>query len=140
MFCEFFVGVSGTPGDPRRGWGRCSPYSSRRCRQAEGKASWGLPLQQPQRQQEIGPPTSVLPPVQQLHLCGGWNWVPRILTHILPHLGCRGEKQLPRRTRKPHRCLFSFFCFWLHRVAGMWDLSFPSRNRTCAPCIGSTES
>ena len=30
-------------------------------------------------------------------------------------------------------CHINFFFF------GMWDLSFPTRDQTCAPCSGSTE-
>ena len=33
-------------------------------------------------------------------------------------------------------CLFSFF-FWLH---SMWDPNSPTRDWTCAPCSGRTES
>ena len=32
-----------------------------------------------------------------------------------------------------------FFFFFLAAPCGMWDLSFPTRDRTCAPCIGSEE-
>ena len=32
---------------------------------------------------------------------------------------------------------FSFSFFWPH---GMWDLVSPTRDQTCAPCIGSMES
>ena len=29
-----------------------------------------------------------------------------------------------------------FFMFWFLWPRGMWDLSFPTRDRTCTPCIG----
>ena len=32
------------------------------------------------------------------------------------------------------------FCFVLAMPRGMWDLGFPSRDQTHAPCIGSVES
>ena len=36
----------------------------------------------------------------------------------------------------------SLFCFFVFLTAprGMWGLSSPTRDRTCAPCIGSVES
>ena len=37
-------------------------------------------------------------------------------------------------------CRFFFFFFFLTTPCGMWDLSSLTRDRTCAPCIGSAES
>ena len=41
-----------------------------------------------------------------------------------------------------NRLSFSFlsFLFFFATPNRMWDLTFPSRDRTCAPCSGSTES
>ena len=37
-------------------------------------------------------------------------------------------------------CVFFFFQFVLAALLGTWDLSSPTRDGTCVPCIGSTES
>ena len=42
-----------------------------------------------------------------------------------------------------NQCCVFLVCFWgvfLATPHGMWDLSSPTRDQTCAPCIGSAES
>ena len=52
------------------------------------------------------------------------------------------EKAWPRDEAPPHRPGSSrtFSLFFFDFFFGMWDLSYPTRDRTRAPCIGSTES
>ena len=38
--------------------------------------------------------------------------------------------------RKPFLIPFFFFLSFFAYPHGMWDLSSPTRDRTCAPCIG----
>ena len=84
-------------------------------------------------------------------------------SHLLPHsihLGCHRAPDLSSLNHTVnsqwltilHILVYMFPCYYLHSshlllhgplelmLCGIRELSFPTRARTCAPCIGSTES
>ena len=52
-------------------------------------------------------------------------------TPIIPYL---------KSTLVPHSLFLVFFVFFLAIPNGMWDLSSLTKDQTCAPCPGSSES
>ena len=63
-----------------------------------------------------------------------WDSSPPFLDffHLGARISCTSSKGL---------FYFFFFNFYFLAVpCGMWDLSYPTRDQTCAPCIGSMES
>ena len=54
------------------------------------------------------------------------------------------QRRSTKNSRHPffiHQLTFVLFCFLvLAAPRGTWDVSSPTRNRTCTPCSGSLES
>ena len=54
--------------------------------------------------------------------------------------GCCCREELGNNTSTPRPLVLKFIFFFLATLQGMSDLSSQTRNRSLAPCSGSTES
>ena len=68
----------------------------------------------------------------------------RVLAFLLGGAHPGRDRKLGEPTRdgmsRQGNCFFHRFFFFLAMLFSMWDLSSPTRDRTQAPCIGSSES